>query len=118
MEEEINTTYSGLLSSEELQQCNDGKEFWFGAKELEERMMKYYEYLDSLDEEYSCGECDLDNDDDPKLDLFSMIKTAVREVMDEATEKPKRPSSKTKKALDDAKVIRENMENLDKQLEE
>lgn len=118
MEEEINTTYSGLLSSEELQQCNDGKEFWFGAKELEERMMKYYEYLDSLDEECSCGECDLDNEDSPKLDLFSMIKTAVREVMDEATEKTKRPSSKTKKALDDAKVIRENMDNLDKQLEE
>jgi len=32
-------------------------------------------------------------------------------------EPQKKPSYKTKKALDDAKVIKENMENLDKQLE-
>jgi ATP-dependent protease ClpP protease subunit len=44
MEEEIETTYQGLLSPEEITQCNDGKEFWFGAKELEERMMRFYDY--------------------------------------------------------------------------
>ena len=44
MEEEIETTYAGLMSPEEITQCNDGKEFWFGAKELEVRMGNFYEY--------------------------------------------------------------------------
>lgn len=48
MEEEIVSTYSGLLEDHELISCNEGKEFWFGAKELETRMIKYYEYKNSL----------------------------------------------------------------------
>jgi hypothetical protein len=94
-----------------------------------------------------CGECDLDEEDDePQFDLKGLIKQAVQEALDEkdginreaylewhkkASEKkpaseeivevskPKRsrPSRKTKKALDDAKVIRDNMNQLDKQLE-
>ena len=114
MEEEINTTYSGLLSPEELQQCNDGKEFWFGAKELEERMMNYYEYLDSLDEECSCGECGLDNDPEATeggFDLKDLIKQAVNEALAEreavkTTDKPaKRPSAKTKKPVKDDEIV-------------
>lgn len=85
MEEEINTTYSGLLSPEELQQCNDGKEFWFGAKELEERMMNYYEYLDSLDEECSCGECGLDNEE--PFDLMSVIEEKVAQGVEKSLDK-------------------------------
>lgn len=47
MEEEIVTTYSGMFNDEEIRQLNEGKEFWLGAKELEERMLAYYEYQDS-----------------------------------------------------------------------
>lgn len=48
MEEEITAAYSGLLDEDELKSCNDGKEFWFGAKELERRMESFYEYRQSL----------------------------------------------------------------------
>lgn len=117
MEEEINTTYSGLLTPEELQQCNDGKEFWFGAKELEERMMNYYEYLESLDEgcgNPNCLECGLDNDpeDEPQFDLKDLIKQAVNEALAEreavkTTDKPaKRPPRPKKPAKDEDIVVK------------
>lgn len=54
MEEEIVSTYTGLLSPAELELCNEGKEFWFGAKELEERMQGFLEYRNSLP--CNCGE--------------------------------------------------------------
>lgn len=54
LEEEINSTYKGLLSDEELIQCNEGKEFWFGAKELETRMEGFLEYRNSLP--CNCGD--------------------------------------------------------------
>jgi len=57
MEEEISSVYKGLLSDEELIQCNEGKEFWFGAKELEERMENFYEYRSSLPCDCGSPEC-------------------------------------------------------------
>lgn len=59
MKEEIIATYSGMLSEDELIQCNEGKEFWFGAKELERRMENFYEYQKSQP-------CDCGSDDCPQ----------------------------------------------------
>lgn len=58
MEEEIVATYKGLLTDAELSQCNDGKEFWFGAKELQERMLSYYEYVEALPCDCGSPDCD------------------------------------------------------------
>lgn len=57
MEEEIVATYTGLLEESELVACNDGKEFWFGAKELERRMENFYEYQKSLPCDCGNPEC-------------------------------------------------------------
>lgn len=99
MEEEIETTYAGLLSPEEISQCNDGKEFWFGAKELEERMMRFYDYH----AEQGCGDescTDCNQDSMPSID--SVIETAVASGVEqglaavlkkyELVERPKKPS--------------------------
>lgn len=115
MEDEIATTYSGLLTPVEIRQCNDGKEFWFGAQELEERMMNYYEYLDSIEEDCSCGECGVDGE---PVDIMSLIEkqvtAGVEKSLDNLLKKyditPKsKPSRKTKKALDEAKVVGDNV---------
>lgn len=80
MEEEIVSTYSGLLTDEELSLCNDGKEFWFGAKELEIRMGKYYEYKDSQPcNNPDCQECGIDLEEEPQFDLQQIISDAVKE---------------------------------------
>jgi len=83
MEEEITTTYSGLLTPEEIQQCNDGKEFWFGAKELEERMENYYKFLD---ESCTCGKCGVESEDQEEFDLVELIEDIAerkaREILD------------------------------------
>lgn len=44
MDEEIIATYSGFLTEDELKELNNGKEFWFGSKELAERMEMFYAY--------------------------------------------------------------------------
>ena len=57
LEEEITSTYKGLLNDEEILLCNDGKEFWFGAKELERRMESFYEYRASQPCDCGSDEC-------------------------------------------------------------
>lgn len=103
MEEEIVSTYSGLLNEDELLACNDGKEFWFGAKELEERMLKYYEYKDSLP--CDCGQADCKNpattdgefEEEEPFDIKSLIKEALAELLDER-EAPKVTKESMEKA--------------------
>ena len=112
----VERTYKGYLSESELQSVLDGKDLYFYADDLRDRLPKYREYRESLYEGgcgnpdcLECGEA-LDNEDDPKLDLFSMIEQAVRNVLEEskpvpeATEKPKRPS-RTKKQPIEAKDV-------------
>lgn len=88
LEEEITSTYKGLLSDEELIQCNDGKEFWFGAKELGQRMEAFYKYKES--QPCNCGSPDceinarlaeeLDEEDFSELPtLEDMISSAVEQ---------------------------------------
>jgi hypothetical protein len=108
MEEEIETTYQGLLSPEEIAQCNDGKEFWFGAKELEERMMRFYDYH----AEQGCGDAscsDCNQESMPSID--SIIETAVASGVEQGLaavlkkytltekEKPKKAPAKKKEPL-------------------
>lgn len=87
MEEEIEATYAGLLSTEEIIQCNEGKEFWFGAKELDTRMLKFYEYL----EEQDC------EDDDSKQEPNKTIEQIIKAMLEEVLE-AKFPTQKVEKA--------------------
>ena len=124
MEEEIVATYKGLLTDSELAQCNDGKEFWFGAKELEERMTNYYEYVESQGcGNPDCMECGQQEEDFEMPTLDTMIADAVAQGIEQyekkkdAAEKKaarKKPSAKTQKALNDARVKAEAFKEAEK----
>lgn len=123
LEEEINSTYKGLLSDAELIQCNDGKEFWFGAKELAERMENFYAYQSSQTcDDPECQDC---IEQPPQETLQELIAKAVqegiaaydkqrlqREAKAAKMAQPKQPSAKTKKALEEAKEIKESWVDL------
>lgn len=112
MEEEIISTYSGLLDDRELELCNEGKEFWFGAKELERRMENFYEYQKSQpcdcgsedcpqNQRLSALEQEEDFEDMPSID--EIVEQAVTKALiaydkqkDEAAKKLARKSSKPK----------------------
>lgn len=108
LEEEIISTYSGLLTDEEISMLNDGKEFWFGATELGIRMEKYYEYKNS--QPCNCGDpnCGVESEEneEPEITLEDIISNAVEKGIQEGlgkilkkydlTEKPKKTSAKVK----------------------
>lgn len=83
------SVYLGFLTPQELDDLIKGTPFYFDAEELEERLQNLTEYRNEQ-EMKGCGNPDctecaeaLDNDDDPKLDLFGMIEQAVRNVLNE-----------------------------------
>lgn len=80
----IRDVYQHFLSESELDEVVRNREIWLTDEEIGERLDRMYEARRGQEMECSCGECDLDNDDSPKLDLFGMIKEAIREVMTEA----------------------------------
>ncbi len=104
LEEEINSTYKGLLSDEELIQCNEGKEFWFGAKELERRMDSFYEYKNSLPCDCGSSECPSTKSEEglPEFSLEDIIQESVEASVNKALDKlmkkyalvPKEPKAK------------------------
>lgn len=113
LEEEITSTYKGLLTDEELIQCNEGKEFWFGAKELERRMESFYEYRQSLP--CPCGDASCGNnpqeegfDDFPEFNLEEMIRNAVEDGVNKALAardaKEKKTANKSKPKVIDTKI--------------
>lgn len=114
MKEEIIATYSGMLSEDELIQCNEGKEFWFGAKELERRMESFYEYRQSLPcpcGDPSCGsstegpeENEEDFDNMPTLE--DMISSAVASGI-EQYEKKRLAAEKKASRVKPAKIVEE-----------
>ena len=128
MEEEITAIYSGLLDEDELKSCNDGKEFWFGAKELATRMENFYEYQKSLPCDCGSPECQAnqalgDEEDFEEMpSLEEMISSAVtsgiaqyeksRLAKEAKASKlaEKKPSTKTLKALEEARIIAEKFE--------
>lgn len=110
LEEEITSTYKGLLTDEEILLCNDGKEFWFGAKELERRMESFYEYRASQPCNCGSAECpqnqrlaEMENEENfediPTLE--SIIEAAVeagvkkalaaRDAKEKKASRPKKP---------------------------
>ena len=109
LEEEITSTYKGLLTDEEILLCNDGKEFWFGAKELERRMESFYEYRQSLP--CPCGDENCSNnpqeeedfDDFPEFNLEELVEKAVqagvtkalaaRDAKERKASRPKKPAT-------------------------
>lgn len=110
MEEEIVSTYSGLLEDHELIACNEGKEFWFGAKELEARMIKYYEYKNA--QPCDCGDENCPQNqrlaaeaqDFEEFDLEELIAQKVQEAL-AAAQKPEKKASRAKAKAKPAKVI-------------
>lgn len=81
MEEEIEATYAGLLSIEEIIQCNEGKEFWFGAKELDTRMLNFYAYLEDQDSSEEDSEDGISSKQLEKT-LEEVIKAMLEEVLE------------------------------------
>jgi len=128
MEEEIGDTYTGLLTEEEISLCNDGKEFWFGAKELEERMERFYEYRASQPcNDPTCTECGSEGEgEEANLSFDEMLDEIATKAAEQTLKKiqskfnlapkEKKPSAKTQKALDQAKEIRDTVENLETKL--
>lgn len=130
LEEEITSTYKGLLTDEEVLLCNDGKEFWFGAKELATRMENFYEYQKSLPCDCGSPECQAnqalgDEEDFEEMPtLEDMISSAVtsgiaqyeksRLAKEAKASKlaEKKPSTKTLKALEEARIIAEKFEGV------
>lgn len=124
LEEEIVSTYSGLLTESEIAQLNDGKEFWFGAKELETRMEQYYEYKNA--QPCDCGSADCQSNQEseeeylPEFSLEDMISNAVNAGVESAMnklmkkytltekvkpEKPTKPTAPATKLVLNEKVI-------------
>lgn len=114
MEKEIETTYAGLLTPEEILQCNDGKEFWFGAEELEIRMQNFYEHKRKEVEEMH----GVSQDSHKTLETMveEAVESALNKVLDErekkATVKVKKPSPKLAKALEQAEEIAKHIEEF------
>lgn len=116
----IERTYSGFLTDAELQQVLDGKDLYFFADDLRERLPKYKEYRDVTNAckscqcgdlmcgqgDPSCENCSDDFDDEPEFDLKSIIKEVVSELLDErgliapVNAKPTtKPKPRTKKVV-------------------
>lgn len=86
----IERTYSGFLTETEMQQVLDGKDLYFFADDLRERLPKYKEYRDVLNasKPCRCGDplcgkpTDLDGEDQgieefPEFNLEDIIEKAV-----------------------------------------
>lgn len=80
----IRDVYQYFLSEAELDEVVRNREIWLTDEEIGERLDRMYDARREQEMECSCGKCDLDNDDEPKLDLFSMIEQAVRNVLEES----------------------------------
>lgn len=123
----LERTYKGFLSETELQSVLDGKDLYFYADDLRDRLPKYAEYRDSLKSEGcgdpSCGGCEQELlVEEQSFSLEDMIKQAVAEgIKQHEAEKAKKeakakkaaerkPTRKLEKALEQAKEIRENFE--------
>lgn len=104
----IREEYKYFLTDEEIEKILTGTDIYLDADEIMQRLEVFDEARSEM--ECSCGECGIDNDDEPKLDLFGMIKAAVNEVLAEreavkATDKPAKHPSRAKKQTTEAKDV-------------
>lgn len=104
----LERTYKGFLSEEELKSALDGKDLYFYADDLRERLPKFKEYRQS--QPCHCGDpnCGVDSEEDeePEITLEDIISNAVEKGIQEGlgkilkkydlTEKPKKTSAKVK----------------------
>lgn len=116
----VERTYKGFVSEIELQQILDGKDLYFYADDLRERLPKYKEYRDQIRQEQGCGnpECE-DCTTEPSefeessFNLEDIIEESVSKAFTKIlkkynlAEKEKKPSTKTKKTIEEAKEIGE-----------
>lgn len=128
----VERTYRGFLTESELIEVIDnGKDLYFYAEDLRERLPKYKEYRDTLNasKPCRCGDplcgqnTELEGEDQGFEDmptLESIIEAAVqagvtkalaaRDAKEKKASKAKTPSVKTQKALNEAKEIVEKSE--------
>lgn len=117
MEEEIETTYAGLLNPQEIQQCNDGKEFWFGAKELGERMKNFYEYHESLEQGCNDPECtSCSADEEEPIDFLDMIDERISAGVEKGLDKILKKYDLTLKPEKPKKAVKPKLESSNKAL--
>lgn len=100
----IERTYNGFLNSVELQQVLDGKDLYFFADELRERLPKYKEYRDELRANMpcQCGDPLCGSDMQPEgedlgLEEFS-LEDVIQEKVDAAVALALAPKPEKKKA--------------------
>lgn len=115
----VERTYKGFLTDDELEKVLDGKDLYFYADDLRERLPAYRDFRDEQEESCECGECSLDGEEgefvEGGFDLKTMIKEAVQEALaereqvkavDKPAVEPKRPSrAKKPKPVEDERGI-------------
>jgi ATP-dependent protease ClpP protease subunit len=102
----VERTYRGFLTEKELQEVLDGKDLYFYADDLRERLPKYKQYREELEDGgCQCGNCN--NDEEGMVNLDDIIEQKVKEILDKDKEvsetKPKRRSK--------PKVVKPEKEN-------
>lgn len=91
----VERTYKGFLTTEELEKVLDGKDLYFYADDLRERLPAYLEFRGEQEEECDCGECVVEE----PLNIKELIKVAVTEALAERNQADKpTPKPRAKKA--------------------
>jgi ATP-dependent protease ClpP protease subunit len=125
--------YKDFLTEEEMSNLRKGCELWFDYEQIGERLEKMFEARETQGcGDPSCLDCG-GEELEGEIQQFSfeemmdeVASKAAEQVMKKLqskfditpkAQKPKKPSTKTQKALDQAKEIRDTMENLEKKLE-
>ena len=117
------SVYSGFLTEIEIEDVIKGTPFYFDADDLTERLDNltiYREENESCNDE-SCTDCN----QEPPQSLDSIVSDAVEVGVEKALakllkkydltpkpDKPKVPSTKTKKAMEQAEMIAKNLESF------
>lgn len=106
----LERTYKGFLTDSELQQVLDGKDLYFYADDLRERLPKYKEYREEMRANRPCGcgdpRCGQQEelgDEEEGFNLEKMIESALEKVLTERDRKAKlaekKAAKKTEKAI-------------------
>lgn len=105
----VERTYKGFVTDEELTQILDGKDLYFFADDLRERLPKYKEYRESLraSQPCQCGQADCENnqslleledeEDFPEFSLEDLIAAAVEKGITEHEKKKLQKEAKAAK---------------------
>ena len=74
----IKEEYHAFFDENEIDLILKGTHFYLGADEIEERLVKFREYRESVREECGCGECGVED-----VTLEGLVKKAVKEALSE-----------------------------------